>query len=63
MDRRCWLRLAFAAIVVAFVLLIGRATMIAFSPEHKRLDRAEQQLFARPAPPPPAPSVPDADPP
>jgi len=61
MDRRWWLRLAFAAIVVAFVLLIGRATMIAFSPEHKRLDRAEQQLFARPAPPPP--SAPDADPP
>jgi len=60
MDRRWWLRLAFAAIVVAFVLLIGRATMIAFSPEHKRLDRAEQQLFARPAPPP---SAPDADPP
>ena len=56
MDRRWWLRLAFAAIVVAFVLLIARATMIAFSPEHKRLDRAEQQLFARPAPPPPPPA-------
>ena len=63
MDRRWWLRLAFAAIVVAFVLLIGRATMIAFSPEHKRLDRAEQQLFARPAPPPAAPSPPPDDPP
>jgi hypothetical protein len=57
MDRRWWLRLALAAIVVAFVLLIGRATMIAFSPEHKRLDRAEQQLFAQPAPSPPPPAA------
>ena len=62
MDRRWWLRLGLLLIVVAFVLLIGRATMIAFSPEHKRLDRAEQQLFAQPAPP-PAPSPPPADPP
>jgi len=54
-DRRWWLRLAFAALLVTFILLIGRATMIAFSPEHKRIDRAEQQLFARPPPPPPAP--------
>jgi hypothetical protein len=50
-DRKWWLRLALAAIVVAFVLLIGRATMIAFSPEHKHLDRAEERLLGKPAPP------------
>jgi hypothetical protein len=54
-DRRWWLRLAFAALVVAFVLVIARATMIAFSPEHRHIDRAEQRLFARPAAPAPAP--------
>ena len=57
MERKWWLRLALAAIVVAFVLLIGRATILAFGPEHKRLDRAEQRLLGKPdpAPAPPAP--------
>ena len=53
MDRKWWLRLALLAIVVAFIVLIGRAAMLAFAPEHKRLDRAEQRLLGNLPPPAP----------
>jgi hypothetical protein len=50
MDPKWWYRLGLAAVVVAFIVIIVRMSMLAFSPEATHLDRAEAQAVGKPAP-------------
>jgi len=40
MDRKWWYRAAIAALVVVFILLIARTTIIGMRPDTGRIDRA-----------------------
>ena len=50
MDPKWWYRLGLAAVVVAFIVIIVRMSMLAFSPEASHLDRAEAQAVGKAAP-------------
>jgi hypothetical protein len=45
MDPKWWLRAGLAVVLIAFVLLIARATMMAFSPGQKHVDRFEARVL------------------
>ena len=51
MDRNWWYRIGFALILAAFVVLLGRASLLAFRPEHSRIDRAESGAMGKATPP------------
>jgi hypothetical protein len=62
MDRKWWYRIGFVLILVAFVVMLGRASLLAFKPEHSRIERAESGAMGKAAPPAGAPAPRDAAP-
>ena len=55
MDPRWWYRLGLALVIVAFIVIVVRMSMLAFSPEASHLDRAEAQAVGKEPPPKPRP--------
>jgi hypothetical protein len=50
MDRKWWYRAGLAALVVVFVLLVARMTIIGMRPDTSRIERAVAQPGEPPAP-------------
>lgn len=53
MDPKWWYRAALAVVIVAFILLIARATIIGMRPDTAKIDRALTDAPAKAAPPSP----------
>jgi hypothetical protein len=50
MDPKWWYRLGIVVVIIAFIVLITRMTMLAFSPKASHLDQNESAAVGKPAP-------------
>jgi hypothetical protein len=55
MDPKWWYRAGIAIVVIAFIVLIARASMIAMRPDTAKIERAIDA--SKDSPPPPAPTA------
>jgi hypothetical protein len=50
MDPKWWYRLGIAVVIIAFIVVFTRMTILAFSPKASHLDQNESAAVGKPAP-------------